>query len=165
MKNLKSMISQELYPFQSHYLSLDMGNLHYIDEGEGEVILFIHGTPTWSFLYRNQIKELSKNHRCIAVDHIGFGLSDKPIDWEYTPKQHAQNLAQLIDYLQLEKFTLVVHDFGGPIGLSYAIEYTQKIKNIVMLNTWLWGTKENKDALKADKVLHSLVGRFMYLLF
>src|SRR5688572_25896118 len=75
-----------LYPFDSHYLTLPDGNLHYIDEGQGEAILFVHGTPAWSFLYREQIKTLSKQYRCIAFDHIGFGLSDKSQSFEGTPQ-------------------------------------------------------------------------------
>jgi len=106
------------YPFSSNYLETQWGKIHYLDEGKGETILFVHGTPTWSFLYRNYIKELSKNYRCIALDHLGFGLSDKPKNFPGTPQLHSENLKALIDALQLKDITLVVHDFGGPIGLS-----------------------------------------------
>lgn len=151
------------YPYASHYLSVPEGKLHYIDEGEGEVLLFVHGTPAWSFLYREQIRVLSKKYRCIAPDHIGFGLSEKPQSLKGTPEAHAQNLAALIDHLNLEQFTLVVHDFGGPIGLSYAIAHPGKIKSIVMFNTWLWETAGNPSAQKADRLIHSGFGRFLYL--
>lgn len=152
-----------MYPFQSNYFKADSGNLHYVDEGEGEPILFVHGTPTWSFLYREQIKKLSKTNRCIALDHIGFGLSDKPRAFKGTPKAHSQNLEGLVKHLDLKDITLVVHDFGGPIGLSFAIRNPERIKRIIVMNTWLWETKTNPDVAKVDRVLKSWLGRFMYL--
>lgn len=151
------------YPFQPNYLTTPSGQLHYIDEGKGDVILFVHGTPTWSFLYRSYIKALSNTHRCIAPDHIGFGLSDKPGNFAGTPQEHARNLNQLIEHLDLKNITIVVHDFGGPIGLSYAISKPENVKRIVMFNTWLWETKEDKDAQKINKILHSSLGNFLYL--
>jgi len=152
-----------LYPFTAHYLDLPGGRMHYLDEGSGETLLFVHGTPAWSFLYRVQIEALSRKYRCIAPDHLGFGLSDKPSSFEGTPQAHTQNLAKLIEHLGLETFTLVVHDFGGPIGLSYAIAHPEKIKGIVLFNTWLWETKTNKNVLKVDKLIRSALGRFLYL--
>ena len=151
------------YPFQSNYLSTDHGKLHFIDEGEGDVILFVHGTPTWSFLYRRYIRDLSKTHRCIALDHIGFGLSDKPEKFAGTPQEHAKNLNLLIEHLHLKNITLVVHDFGGPIGLSYVISHPENVRRIVLFNTWLWETKNDSDAQKINKILHSKLGNFLYL--
>jgi pimeloyl-ACP methyl ester carboxylesterase len=156
-------IDTTLYPFKSNFLITDNGKLHYVDEGKGSVILFVHGTPTWSFLYRDHIKELSKSYRCIAIDHLGFGLSDKPKDFAGTPSEHSSNLSLLIDHLRLKDITLVVHDFGGPIGLSYAISKPENVKRIVLFNTWLWETKNDKDAQKIDKILHSQLGNFLYL--
>lgn len=159
----QSWVDTVLYPFENKFLKLEAGSLHYVDEGKGDVILFVHGTPTWSFLYRNHIKALSKTHRCIALDHIGFGLSDKPKNFVGTPQAHAENVNLLIDHLNLKNITLVVHDFGGPIGLSYAISHPENVKRIVMFNTWLWETKEDKDAQKINKILHSSLGNFLYL--
>ncbi len=156
-------LNKGLYPFQHQFIQLRDGKMHYIDEGEGETLLFIHGTPTWSFLYRNYIKELSKNHRCIAIDHIGFGLSEKPVHLTGTPSDHAKNLGEFISKLDLHEITLVVHDFGGPIGLAAGIEHHDKIKRVVLFNSWLWATKEEKDAIKVDKILNSTLGKFLYL--
>ena len=161
--NAQSWLDTTEYPFNSNYLSTQLGKLHFIDEGKGEVILFVHGTPTWSFLYRNYIKTLSKTHRCIALDHIGFGLSDKPKSFSGTPQEHAKNLSLLIEHLNLKNLTLVVHDFGGPIGLAYAISNPENVKRIVMFNTWLWETKDDTDAQKIDRILHSRLGNFLYL--
>ncbi len=114
-------------------------------------------------MYRNYIKALSKNYRCIAIDHLGFGLSEKPEDFEGTPQAHSKNLNHLIEHLNLTNITLVVHDFGGPIGLSYAIEKPENVKQIVLFNTWLWETENDKEAQKVDKILHSKIGNFIYL--
>jgi len=158
-------VDKSEYPFDNKYIKLDIGDMHYVDEGEGEVILFIHGTPTWSFLYRDFIKELSKTNRCIAIDHIGFGLSDKPVGFSGTPENHSKNLIEFIKKMNLDNINLVVHDFGGPIGLSAAIKENERINKIVMFNTWLWETKSNKDVQKIDKIVNGFLGKLMYLNF
>ncbi|MBK7897516.1 MAG: alpha/beta fold hydrolase [Anaerolineaceae bacterium] len=87
------------------------------------------------------IKHFSQNHRCIAPDHIGFGLSDKPQEWTYLPQQHAENLERLLESLNLNNITLIFDDWGGPIGMSYALKYPEKIKSIIVTNTWLWSVQ------------------------
>lgn len=156
-------VDTNLYPFTSHYLQLSQGKMHYIDEGSGEVLLFVHGTPSWSFLYRDIIRPLSSSYRCIAIDHLGFGLSDKSEQFAGTPQAHAANLQEFIQEMDLEEITLVVHDFGGPIGLAAAQKQASRIKQIVLFNSWLWETKYNPEAQKIDKLLHSWLGRIMYL--
>lgn len=159
----ESWFDASLYPFQSNYISLKAGEMHYIDEGQGGPILFVHGTPTWSFLFREQVKALSGQYRCIAPDHIGFGLSEKPPAFEGTPQAHARNLAELVERLGLENITLVVHDFGGPVGLAFANAHPKKVRRVVLLNTWLWETRSEKSARQVDKLLHSRLGKFLYL--
>ncbi len=156
-------IDKTLYPFESHYLQLESGNLHYIDEGEGEILLFVHGTPTWSFLYRDFIKELSKSYRCIAVDNLGFGLSKKPTDFVGTPQNHAENLSDFIEALKLKDITLIVHDFGGPIGLSAALDHPERINKIVLFNSWLWATEDDPMAQQINGLLNSPEGEQYYL--
>lgn len=151
------------YPFGHNYIDLESGAMHYVDEGKGEVVLFVHGTPTWSFLYRNFIKAFSTNYRAIAIDHIGFGLSEKPEDFKGQPQDHAKNLSEFIQIMNLKEITLVIHDFGGPIGLAVAIEHPHRIKRIVSFNTWLWETASNKEIKKMDKIINSFIGRFLYL--
>jgi haloalkane dehalogenase len=121
-------VDRNEYPFRSHYLSTEHGDLHYVDEGSGEVILFVHGNPTWSFMYRHLIKGLSAGFRCVAPDHIGFGLSDKPFDVSYLPQFHAENLERFIDRRGLKDITLVIHDWGGAIGMSYALNHPENVK-------------------------------------
>ena len=161
--NANEWLDRSLYPFESKYVELESGRMHYIDEGNGETILFIHGTPSWSFLYRDFVSTLSTRYRCIAIDHLGFGLSEKPRDFDGTPESHSANLSAFIQKLDLKDITLVVHDFGGPIGLTSAIQNTSRIKRVVMFNTWLWETSTNPEAQKANKILNSGIGRFLYL--
>lgn len=160
--NTPKWLDRVLYPFAHHKLELADGNMHYVDEGEGEPVIFVHGTPTWSFLWRQQIKPLSRHYRCIAPDHLGFGLSDKPTDFAYTPEAHANNLEYLIEHLQLKNITLVVHDFGGPIGLSYALKHPENIKNLVILNTWMWSLENEQQIMKASNFMSGAIGRFLY---
>lgn len=156
-------INKELYPFESNYYLTKYGNLHYIDEGEGEILLFVHGTPTWSFLYRNYIKDLSKKYRCIAIDHLGFGLSDKNSDFEGSPQKHNEILTEFINHLQLKKINLIVHDFGGVIALPYAIDNINNINKIIIFNTFLWSNEGNPEVIKIDKILKGFLGKFLYL--
>ncbi len=150
------------YPFNPHYFSINGYQLHYIDEGAGDLILFVHGTPSWSFDYRHCIKALSKTNRCIAIDHIGFGLSDKPSQYDYSTLNHSKTLEHFILDLGLKDFTLVVHDFGGPIGFHVAIRYPQLIRSIVILNSWLWSSKDDPDFIKMSKILRSPLLPFLY---
>ena len=150
------------YPFTSNYFDINGHKLHYIDEGHGENILFVHGTPSWSFDYRSSIKKLKSNYRCIAIDHIGFGLSDKPEHYDYSTQNHSKTLERFVLEKQLENITLVVHDFGGPIGLNFGIRHPEKIKRLVILNSWLWSGKTDPDFIKLSKILKSPLLPFLY---
>ncbi len=159
----RNWVDKNEYPFESNYIELESGTMHYVDEGAGDIILFVHGTPTWSFLYRDFIKDLSQDYRIIAIDHLGFGLSEKTKEFPGRPADHANNLSEFIQQMDLWDITLVVHDFGGPIGLAAAIKQPERFKQVVLFNSWLWGNHSNKKALKADKIINSLIGRFLYL--
>ncbi len=118
------------YPFNSKFITSGEYQQHYIDEGKGEIVLFIHGTPSWSFDYRNVIKKLRNHYRCIAIDHMGFGLSDKPSEYDYSTKAHSLRLENFILEMNLRDITLVVHDFGGPIGLNIAMNHPSRVKKL-----------------------------------
>lgn len=151
------------YPFESHFTEVSGGKMHYVDEGSGAPVVFVHGTPTWSYDWRAQLTALQDTNRVVAMDHIGFGLSDKPESWDYTPKAHADNLTTLLSRLELEDMTMVVHDFGGPIGLSYVLSHPEKVKNVVILNTWMWATADNPKAMRLSRLVAGPVGRYLYL--
>lgn len=123
------------YPFSSHFFETDKNKIHYVDEGQGENFLMLHGNPTWSFFYRNLIKHFSKNHRVVVPDHMGCGLSDKPQDYNYTLENHIQNVEALVKKLNLKDITLVVHDWGGAIGMGFATRHPELIKKVVVMNT------------------------------
>ena len=124
-----------LYPFSSHSLQLDRLRYHYLDEGSGENLLMLHGNPTWSFYYRNLILGLKGSYRCVVPDHMGMGKSDKPQDYPYTLSRHIDNLEKLADHLELDDITLVVHDWGGAIGMGFAVRHPERIRRLVIFNT------------------------------
>jgi len=130
-------IPHHLYPFEHHYLLLDGLRYHYLDEGAGEPVVMLHGNPTWSIYYRNLVTSLQGTHRCVVPDHIGCGYSDKPGDdrYPYTLSRRVDDLAHLIDHLGLETIDLVVHDWGGMIGMTWAVRNPERVKRIVLLNT------------------------------
>jgi haloalkane dehalogenase len=123
------------YPFSSHFAIIDGHHLHYIDEGTGPVIVMVHGNPTWSYYYRHLIALLSRSHRVIAVDHLGCGLSDKPQDYPYRLQNHIDNLENLLGGLQIVSYSLIVHDWGGAIGLGVAARNPLVLEKLVILNT------------------------------
>lgn len=125
------------FPFKPNFFEGQGFKMHYVDEGQGEVIICLHGEPTWGYLYRNFIPTLSKKYRVIVPDHMGFGKSETPQDRNYTFQAHVENLAALIDYLKLEDITIVCQDWGGPITGSYALRNPEKIKRLCLMNTML----------------------------
>ena len=129
------------FPFAPHYLEVDGLRMHYVDEGpaDGPVALMVHGMPTWSYLYRSIIPVMrDAGYRCIALDHIGFGRSDKVTDpaW-YDIARHTANLAHLVETLDLRDITLFVQDWGGPIGLAQVVTSPSRFSRLVIMNTWL----------------------------
>lgn len=150
------------YPFSSRWMELSRGSMHYVDEGAGEPVLFVHGTPTWSFEWRHLIAGLSGRCRCIAPDHLGFGLSDRPPGGAYTPEWHAENLAEFVGRLALKRFSLVVHDFGGPIGLPLVFDDSTQVARLVLLNTWMWSLRGDRQIARAGRLLGGRIGRVLY---
>ncbi len=132
---------ENLYPFKSNFINQPTSQdkvvkQHYLDEGSGPAVLLLHGNPTWSFYYRDLIKNLvDSGFRCIAVDHVGCGLSDKPLGYEYTLKRRIEDIDRLISHLNLESFNLVLHDWGGAVGFGVAEKHVSKIQKLVVLNS------------------------------
>lgn len=125
------------YPFAPHFLDRPEGRLHYVDEGKGDVILCLHGEPTWSYLYREIIAPLARTHRVIAPDYLGFGKSDKRSSRIYTAAKHVDDIEALILDLNLKNITAVLHDWGGPIGGGVIVRHPQRFRSLVLMNTVL----------------------------
>lgn len=163
---LPSWVDRTLYPFQPRTFPSDDGAMSYVDAGpsasEGTILL-VHGTPSWSFEFREVIAALARRYRVIAPDHLGFGLSDKPVEAGYTPADHTRRLLALVDALDLTDITLVVHDFGGPIGLPVALDRKDRVKRVIVLNSWMWSNEGDPEVERVDKLVKSALGRFLYL--
>ena len=129
------MPDDSLYPFTVKKISIQGHNLSFLDQGRGRVIVMLHGNPTWSYYYRNLVTHLQKKYRVIVPDHMGCGYSDKPQDYPYTLKTHIDNLEILLAEQKIEKYSLVVHDWGGAIGMGLAVRYPERLESIVVLNT------------------------------
>lgn len=160
-----SWLNKQLFPFDSKWINIDGQNIHYIDEGqntEGGTLLFVHGTPEWSFGFRDLVRDLKQDFRCVAIDHLGFGLSDKSADATYTVEAHIKRLTKFIDRLHLTNITIVANDFGGGISLGYALTHPGNIRRIVLFNTWCWSVREDKHFSGPASVISSWLGRFLY---
>jgi haloalkane dehalogenase len=129
---------RSLFPFESRWFDAEGPRIHFVDEGKGRSVVMFHGNPTWSFLYRKVIKELRGQFRCIAMDYPGFGLSERPTGYGYTAAEHAQLIGKLVDHLGLDAFIVVGQDWGGPIGMTIALERADRVAGMVFANTWYW---------------------------
>ena len=126
------------YPFESRWFDSTVGPVHYVDEGAGPTVLLLHGNPDWSFLYRKIISALLPDVRCVAPDYPGFGLSCHPDGYGYTPGEHAEVVLELVDHLHLTDMVVMGQDWGGPIGMDVASRQPDRVKGLVMGNTWYW---------------------------
>ncbi|MDQ3962679.1 MAG: haloalkane dehalogenase [Actinomycetota bacterium] len=128
----------DLFPFKSQFFDSFVGRVHYVDEGDGAPIVFFHGNPTWSFLYRDIVVRLRDRFRCIAVDYPGFGLSDRPAGYGYSAAEHARVIGELVDHLDLDGFMIMGQDWGGPIGTAIASRRAARVRGVILGNTWFW---------------------------
>lgn len=132
-------IDQELFPFQSRFITLDNGaKIHYIDEGTGPTLLLLHGNPTWSFLYRDIITALKDDFRLVAPDYPGFGLSDAPENYSFTAEEHAQVISEFVQKMDLSDMAIMMQDWGGPIGFYVALQNPLRVSRFIIGNTWAW---------------------------
>ena len=160
-----SWVDRTLYPFTPRTFPTRDGRMAYLDEGPRDAppVLVVHGTPTWSFEWREVVKLIRPHHRVIVPDHLGFGLSDAIEDpARLTPAAHAERLLALVDHLELRDLTLVVHDFGGPIGLPVALDRRERVARVVLLNTWMWPNADDAAVQRIDRMVRSPLGRFLY---
>jgi haloalkane dehalogenase len=151
-----------LYPFESRYENLDEARVHYVDEGSGPPLLLLHGNPTWSFLYRELIAGLRDRFRCIAPDYPGFGRSQAARGYGFTPAEHAHVVEQLILRLDLTGVTMMVQDWGGPIGFAAATRHPDRFAAFVIGNTWAWPKTDLATQL-FSRLMGGPIGRFLIL--
>jgi pimeloyl-ACP methyl ester carboxylesterase len=137
MLAIKEETFEGTYPFAPQYYAANGFEMHFVDEGQGEPVVMLHGDPTWGYLYRNFIPPLARRYRCIVPDHVGMGKSAIPQDRSlYRLEQHVANLESLLLSLDVHDITLVLHDWGGPVGLGFATRHPERIKRLVLMNTW-----------------------------
>ena len=156
-------VSDELFPFESKFFTTSSGHaMHYIDEGTGEPIVFVHGNPSWSFEFRHLVKGLRSDFRCIAPDHVGFGISSRSSNPEnHSPQAHADAFASLLKHLDLRNITLFLTDWGGPIGLQFARTHPGRVKRIVIANTWCWPVSRDPHFVMFSFMMSSWIGRYL----
>lgn len=153
-------LPNDLYPFEGKYLEIDGSMVHYLDEGSGPPLLLLHGNPTWSFLYRELIKGMRDRYRCIAPDHPGFGLSRAAVGYGYTPAEHAAVLERLVEHLDLRHVTMMVQDWGGPIGFAVAVRHPDRFAAFVIGNTWAW-PKADPGTQVFSRLLGGPIGSYL----
>ena len=158
-----SWVSDEMFPFESRFFTTKEGHsMHYIDEGSGEPVVFVHGNPTWSFEFRHLINGLRSEFRCIAPDHVGFGLSSRSNRKEdHHPTAHAEQFAELMAKLDVRDATLFMSDWGGPIGLDFARRHPDRVKRIVIANTWCWPVSRDFHFIQFSCAMRSWIGQLL----
>jgi haloalkane dehalogenase len=160
---LPAWLDRREFPFSP--VLFEIGNderLSVTDVGSGPPVVFSHGTPTWSYEWRNVLGPLSATHRCIAPDHLGFGLSPRPASAEYGPEAHAERFGRLIKTLRLDRYSLVVHDFGGPFALDYALEDPSRLKTLVVINSFAWPFGDSPRNARIARLAGSGLFRQLY---
>jgi len=140
------------FPFKSQHHETPGGRMAYVDQGAGEPVVMLHGNPTWGYLYRKFIPPIAENYRAVVPDHIGFGRSDKPLE-TLRLADHIRNFTELALALDLRDITLVMQDWGGPIGLGFAVKHPERVKRLVVMNTWAF-------RIAAGTPLHPLLEQF-----
>ncbi len=156
-------VSDDLFPFENRFFTTPRGQaMHYVDEGSGEPVVFVHGNPAWSFEFRHLITGLRSEFRCVAPDHIGFGLSsrsDRKDD--HHPAAHAEAFAALLDDLDLRDVTLFLTDWGGPIGLDFARRNPDRVKRLIIANTWCWPVNRDPHFWFFSRMMASPLGQYL----
>lgn len=160
VKTRPDWLTQDLYPFEDRWIDLEGNCVHYVDEGRGPTLLLLHGNPTWSFLYRTIIRRLRDSFRCVAVDYPGFGLSTAAEGYGFTPREHSKVIESFALALDLKDIILMVQDWGGPIGLGFAGRNPDRVRALVVGNTFAWPVNGNPKFERFSGLMGGPVGRF-----
>ena len=156
-------VSDDMYPFESKFFATASGHrMHFVDEGEGEPLVFVHRNPAWSFEFRYPIRALRPEFRYVAPDHIGCGLSSRSARREdLHPESHAHRFAAFLDHLDLRDITLFMTDWGGPIGLDFARKHPERVKRLVIANTWCWPVGDDLHFKSFSFLMSSWIGQYL----
>lgn len=159
-------LDRAAWPYTPRHVTIDGARLHYVDEGEGPVVVLVHGTPTWSFEWRHVIAALRGHGRVVALDHLGFGLSDRPAEAGYRPEDHAARFRQFMAAVcPTGPVTLVVHDFGGPIALDWALDHPDRPAHVIVVNSWMWPFDDDPGMRRKARLASGALGRWLYRRF
>ena len=152
-------VPASLFPVEHRWLDFDGARIHYVDEGTGDTLLLLHGNPSWSFLYRKIITRLKDDYRCVAPDYPGYGMSEAPADYRYTPQEHSRFVEQFADTLGLTRLTVMVQDWGGPIGFALAGRRPDLIRAFVVGNTFAWPLGGDPRVALFSRLIGGFIGR------
>jgi hypothetical protein len=159
-------VPRAMFDADNRFVDLPSGaRVHYIDEGTGETLLFLHGNPGWSFQWRDVIGGLRGSFRCVALDYPGFGLSSAPPGYGFTPREQSGVVEEFVDRLGLHNITLVMHDWGGPIGLGVAGRRPELVRRLVLGNTWAWPTSPSAPKGGFSRLAGAPIGEFVQMNF
>lgn len=163
MVSAPAWLDRREWPYEGKTCALPDGTLHYVDEGQGAPVVLVHGTPTWGFEWRHVVAALRDSHRLIVPDHLGFGLSSRPVDADYRPEAHAARFdAFMARVLPEGRVSLVVHDFGGPIALAWALAHADRLASLTLVNTWMWSFADDPTMWRRAGMADNAVGRLLY---
>ncbi len=160
-EDLKFPVDRALFPFTSHFADIEGHRVHYLDEGEGPVLLMLHGNPSWSFVYRKLIRLLCGQHRCVAMDYPGYGLSVAAPGTDFSPALFSQVVEGLVDRLELRDVVVFCQDWAGPVGLGFAGRRPDLIAGLVIGNTWAWPLLDDSRVRRFSGLMGGWVGRGM----
>lgn len=165
MTALPFPVPKEIFAVEHRFIDLDGARIHYVDEGAGETLLLLHGNPSWSFLYRKIIASLEGDFRCVALDYPGYGMSDAPAGYGFTPREHSILLEHFVDRLGLRDLTIMVQDWGGPIGLGLAGRRPELVRRLIIGNTFAWPLDGERRIRVFSWVMGGPIGRSLTSLF
>lgn len=156
-------LDRSQWPWPARKCDVGDGSLHYIDEGTGPTVVLVHGTPTWGFEWRHLVSGLASDGRVLVPDHLGFGLSDRPAGSDYRPEAHAARFgAFMAATTGDDPVSLVVHDFGGPIALAWALSNPHRLRSVTIINSWMWSFDDDATMRRRASFVSGRLGRFLY---
>jgi pimeloyl-ACP methyl ester carboxylesterase len=159
-------VPRKIFAADQKFLNLPSGaRVHYVDEGKGETLLFLHGNPSWSFQWRDLIRELSGSYRCVALDYPGFGMSTAPSGFGFTPAEESRVVEEFVDRLGLTNITLVMQDWGGPIGLALVERRPELVRQVILGSSWAWQTSASEPRGKFSIIFGGPIGEFIQMNF